>query len=492
MIAYLLLTNISRMFSSMPGLAGGIAREIREGTMKRYMIQPIDLIGYLLVYRVAHKVTYIIASFLPYFLLFFLCRGFFDGFPDLPTLGAFAVSLVLSFLVGFFFEACVGMVGFWFLEVTSLLYIVMTLNFFISGHMLPLDLLPEPWSRLAEVPAVSVHGVFPGRRVPGQGQGNDARVFPRRRAGLDCFLHGAGAVSLPARPAALQRLRRLDAVAFWQSLGRYLRLLGSLARYTLYREMAFRGNFLVKVSVEVLWLAIMVAFYRTVFARTSTIAGWTEPQYFFFVGCFFAMNGVIEMLFLDNCNEFAELVRTGDLDGLLAQADRRTVPDHLPPHRLGNGTQRLDGRRRDGDRALPDGLAVRPPAGRDAFWSRSSCGTAIAYSFMLLLTSVSVWMVRNQSLMEMWWLFSSVARYPREIFAGRWAEPLGTFFTYLHADSGRRERAGECDGAGARPAGGGGHDRRGRGAALAEPAVLSVRAPVVSQREQLKRASADS
>ena len=72
-----------------------------------------------------------------------------------------------------------------------------------------------------------------------------------------------------------------------------------------------------KVSVEVLWLAILVAFFRTVFGRTSTIAGWNEPQYFFFVGCFFAMNGLIEMLFLDNCNEFAELVRTGDLDGLL-------------------------------------------------------------------------------------------------------------------------------------------------------------------------------
>ena len=101
MIAYLLLTNISRMFSSMPGLAGGIAREIREGTMKRYLIQPIDMIGYLLVYRVAHKVTYIVMSFIPYALLFFLCRGFFDGFPDALTLAAFAVSLVLSFLVGF-------------------------------------------------------------------------------------------------------------------------------------------------------------------------------------------------------------------------------------------------------------------------------------------------------------------------------------------------------------------------------------------------------
>src|SRR6516225_6083976 len=38
MIAYLLLTHISRMFSSMPGLAGGIARDIRDGTLKRYLV----------------------------------------------------------------------------------------------------------------------------------------------------------------------------------------------------------------------------------------------------------------------------------------------------------------------------------------------------------------------------------------------------------------------------------------------------------------------
>jgi len=161
MIAYLLLTNISRMFSSMPGLAGGIAREIREGTIKRYLIQPIDMIGYLVAYRIAHKMTYIITSFIPYFILFFVCRGFFDGFPDLLTMTAFAVSLVLSFVVGFFFEACVGMVGFWFLEVSSLLYIVMTLNFFISGHMLPLDLLPQPWRGLLMILPFQYMAYFP-------------------------------------------------------------------------------------------------------------------------------------------------------------------------------------------------------------------------------------------------------------------------------------------------------------------------------------------
>ena len=161
-VAYLLLTNISRMFSSMPGLAGGIAREVREGTLKRYLIQPVDLIGYLLSYRVAHKVAYIVTSFLPYALLFFVCRGYFDHvLLDPTTWLAFALALALSFLVGFFFETCVGMVGFWFLEVTSVLYIVMTLNFFISGHMLPLDLLPKPWSVILKLLPFQYMAYFP-------------------------------------------------------------------------------------------------------------------------------------------------------------------------------------------------------------------------------------------------------------------------------------------------------------------------------------------
>lgn len=177
MIAYLLLTNISRMFSSMPGLAGGIAREVREGTLKRYLIQPLDLLGYLLSSRVAHKVAYITMSFVPYAGLFYLCRGYFDGFPDPLQMLAFAASLVLAFVVGFYFEASVGMVGFWFLEVTSVLYIVMTLNFFISGHMLPLDLLPQPWSGLLKVLPFQYMAYFP------------AVVFQGKIRGTELLLH---------------------------------------------------------------------------------------------------------------------------------------------------------------------------------------------------------------------------------------------------------------------------------------------------------------
>ena len=171
MISYLLLVNISRMFSSMPNLAGGIARDIREGTLKKYLIQPIDLIAYLMSYRMAHKVAYIVTSALPYGLLFFLCRGFFHTFPTGWTLVAYLTSLVLAFAVGFFFEVCVGMVGFWFLEVTSVLYIVMTMNFFISGQMLPIDFLPTPWSTLLKALPFQYMAYFPAVVFLGKVQG---------------------------------------------------------------------------------------------------------------------------------------------------------------------------------------------------------------------------------------------------------------------------------------------------------------------------------
>src|SRR3954453_19492639 len=85
MVAYLLLVHISRMFSSMPGLSGGIARDIRDGSLKKYLIQPLDMLGYLVAYRTAHKAAYIVTSALPYAGIFALFSGYFDRLPDLPT-----------------------------------------------------------------------------------------------------------------------------------------------------------------------------------------------------------------------------------------------------------------------------------------------------------------------------------------------------------------------------------------------------------------------
>src|SRR5262245_60292534 len=145
MIAYLLLVQISRMFSSMPGLAAGITRDIRDGNLKKYLLQPIDMHAYLLASRGAHKLAYIAPAALPHALLFWWFRDVLTTWAvDALTLVAYVASLLLAFVIGFFFEAAIGMAGLWLLEVTSLLYIINAVNYVVSGHMFPLDFL-DPW-----------------------------------------------------------------------------------------------------------------------------------------------------------------------------------------------------------------------------------------------------------------------------------------------------------------------------------------------------------
>lgn len=160
-IAYYLLTMISRAFSSMPGLASGIARDIRTGTIKKYLIQPIDMLGFLLLYRIAHKLVYYVVAAVPFAVVFYVLRDRFPGWPDPMTLLAFVASLVLSFLLGFFMEATIGMIGFWFLEVSSLLFVYMLFTFFLSGHMFPIDMLPGVWGGLVRMVPLQYLAYFP-------------------------------------------------------------------------------------------------------------------------------------------------------------------------------------------------------------------------------------------------------------------------------------------------------------------------------------------
>lgn len=170
-IAYYLLTYVARAFSSMPGLASNIAMQVRTGEIKKFLVQPIDLLTFLLLSRAAHKLVYYVVATLPFALVFYLCRGFFSGWPDPASFAAFIASLVMAFLLGFFLEATLGMIGFWFLEVSSLLFVYMLFNFFFSGHMFPLTILDEPWRTIVLHQPLQYLAYFPAAVFLGKVQG---------------------------------------------------------------------------------------------------------------------------------------------------------------------------------------------------------------------------------------------------------------------------------------------------------------------------------
>lgn len=170
-VAYYLLTYVARAFSSMPGLAGSIAGQVRSGEIKKYLVQPIDLLGFLFLSRMAHKLVYYAVATLPFALVFYVCRGYFDGWPDATTLFAFVLSLCMAFVLGFFLEATLGMIGFWFLEVSSLLFVYMLFNFFFSGHMFPLTILEGPWRTFVLHQPLQYLAYFPAAIFLGKVQG---------------------------------------------------------------------------------------------------------------------------------------------------------------------------------------------------------------------------------------------------------------------------------------------------------------------------------
>lgn len=176
MVAYYLLTMLSRAFSSMPGLSSGIAKEVRDGTVNKYLTQPIDMVGFLFWARLAHKLVYYLTAFLPFALVFYLCRSYLPGWPSGYVVSAWVATLVMAFLIGFLMETLIGLIAFWFLEVSSLLFIYMMVNYFLSGHMIPLEWISQasifgiqiggfvdylPFRYLAYVPSAIMLGKIP-------------------------------------------------------------------------------------------------------------------------------------------------------------------------------------------------------------------------------------------------------------------------------------------------------------------------------------------
>ena len=85
------------------------------------------------------------------------------------------------------------------------------------------------------------------------------------------------------------------------------------------REAVYRTNFLTMMIVDLIWLGIEYTLFAIIYANTPTLAGWTQPQVFFFLGVFFSSDALFTTLFQRNFWNFSDLVNKGDLDILLTK-----------------------------------------------------------------------------------------------------------------------------------------------------------------------------
>jgi len=213
----------------------------------------------------------------------------------------------------------------------------------------------------------------------------------------------------------------------------YWRVFLTFARNSLVRDMTFRANFIIDTLTSIGWVAMNLAFYVLVFQYTPMIgpdSGWGKYEFFLFLATTLLVNNIVQVLFMSNADEFSELIRTGSLDfALLKPIDTQFLVS----------LQRIDWSS-VGNLVFGLGLMAFAFAKLDylpgpveiaLYLVYVACGVAIMYALMIGLAASSVWLGRNQNLYDFWFYITNFARYPREIYRGKYGDPLRWLFTFI-------------------------------------------------------------
>jgi ABC-2 type transport system permease protein len=212
----------------------------------------------------------------------------------------------------------------------------------------------------------------------------------------------------------------------------YLRVFLTFARNSLVRDMTFRANFLIDLVSSIAWVIMNLGFYTLIFRYTPAIGagtGWEKYQFFIFLSTGLLINSLVQSLFMTNADELSEAVRTGGLDfALLKPIDTQFLVSlaRIEWSSLGNFVVGLCLM----GYSMYQLSYVPGPVQILLFPLYVACGVAIYYSLMIGMAATSVWLGRNQTLLDFWFYLTTFSRYPMEIYQGRWGTPLRQAFTF--------------------------------------------------------------
>src|SRR5687767_4351235 len=219
----------------------------------------------------------------------------------------------------------------------------------------------------------------------------------------------------------------------------YLQVLLTLARNSLVREMTFRLNFLIECVSSLSWAAMNLGFYLLIFQFTGEIGhetGWHRYEFFTFLATTLLINSLVQAFFMPNCEEFSELIRSGNLDfAILKPIDTQFLISlqkvdwsALANFMLGVGLLVVSVWNLTTRETNP--LVIQPHVFL-LYPFYVCCGVAILYSLMISLSATSIWLGRNQTLYDFWFYITNFSRYPMEIYEGTLGTPLRLIFTYV-------------------------------------------------------------
>lgn len=120
-----------------------IAADIKDGNISQFLLKPVDYLWFRFCLFLSGRATYLTVAFVPIAIVVFCLRESFLLPPDFGTMALFLFSVFLTAMLQFFLSYTMAMLAFWLMEISTFVFILYAFEYIASGHMFPLDILPE-------------------------------------------------------------------------------------------------------------------------------------------------------------------------------------------------------------------------------------------------------------------------------------------------------------------------------------------------------------
>jgi ABC-2 type transport system permease protein len=120
-----------------------VAADIREGQMNAFLVKPMNYLLYRLSLFASNRLLYTVVT-LPVLVVTFFAFRTYIAWPSSWVTWAWAiVSVILAAMLQFLISYSVALLAFWMLEISTVVFIIYSFEYFLSGHMFPISFMPE-------------------------------------------------------------------------------------------------------------------------------------------------------------------------------------------------------------------------------------------------------------------------------------------------------------------------------------------------------------
>ena len=148
-----------------------VATDIRDGQMNAFLVKPMNYLVYRMALYVSNRLLYTLVTVPVVTVIFIVFQRYLVWPSSWTTWILTMISVLMAAMLQFLISYSVAMLAFWMLEISTVVFIIYSFEYFLSGHMFPLSFMPVAVQQVLRLLPFPYELYFPISVFMGQVQG---------------------------------------------------------------------------------------------------------------------------------------------------------------------------------------------------------------------------------------------------------------------------------------------------------------------------------